>query len=402
MQPTPISPASLQDAFEVFNALSENLSRSYAELESQVVRLSDELAAARSERLQTLMEKERLANRLQHLLEALPGGVLVVDGAGTIIDHNPAAARMLGEEPTGHDWRQALDQASVQDSENPRQRRLKHGETISISFNSLGDDPGQIVLLTDVSEMRDLQELLNQQKRLSSLGEMVASLAHQIRTPLATALLYTSHLGNVQLADSQRQKFAGRLTERLLHMERQVNDMLVFARMGTMTQSRVHLATLLNRLADSFEPCLAGRPVCFAIHNRSTVNHFQGNEDSLLGILVNLLTNALEAFAGQSGEILMTVEDEPPTRLCITVSDNGPGIAEDAQGHIFEPFFTTRPQGTGLGLAIVDCVVRAHGGEVRCTSAPGKGARFHINLPVNSQSEALPSQFHHDFNPIGA
>lgn len=402
MQPALNSASQLQDAFEIFNALSENLTRSYAELETKVVRLSEELAAARSERLQTLMEKERLANRLQHLLEALPGGVLVVDGNGLIIDHNPAASRMLGIQLSGQPWRQVIEAASVQDTANPRQRRLSNGATVSIAFNSLGEEPGQIVLLTDVSEMRDLQELLNQQKRLSSLGEMVASLAHQVRTPLSAALLYTAHLGKAELTAGQRQKFAGRLTERLMHMERQVSDMLSFARMGTLTKARVELRSLLRKLSDTIEPCLTGHAIDFRLENLSRQESFEGNEDALLGILLNLVTNATEAFHGKAGAISLSVTDGDGGKLLITVADNGPGIPEDAQGRIFEPFFTTRPQGTGLGLAIVDCVVRAHGGEVNCSSTPGGGASFRIALPTASRPAALPSQLSQEFNRIGA
>jgi len=385
------SPQSLQDAFERFSVLSESLARSYGELEAQVGRLSDELAAARSERLSTLMEKERLANRLQHLLEALPGGVLVVDGNGGIVDHNAAAARLLGPDLAGKPWRESLQAACATREAYPKQLTLKDGTSVSLSFNSLGDDPGQILLLTDVSEIRAMQEALNQRKRLSALGEMVASLAHQIRTPLATALLYTGHLGNADLSPAQRQKFAGKVSERLHYMERQVNDMLAFVRMGQLAVSRISLPALLAKLADVFAPALADGRVRLVVDDRSGIDRLTANEDALLGVLLNLLNNAREAMEKQGGVIRVETAVEAPGRLRLSVADNGPGIAEDARGRIFEPFFTTRPNGTGLGLAIVDCVVRAHGGEVRCESASGQGACFHLELPLDPSPAALPS-----------
>jgi two-component system sensor histidine kinase FlrB len=384
------TPQTLQDAFERFNALSESLSRSYGELEAQVVRLSEELAAARSERLKTLIEKERLANRLQHLLEALPGGVLVVDGGGLIVDHNPAAARMLGGSLAGRPWRSVLQAAARRDGAYPHQLQLADASSISVSFNSLGEEPGQIVLLTDVSEMRALQELVSQQKRLSALGEMVASLAHQIRTPLAAALLYTSHLGNGELTAAQRQKFAGKVSDRLLHMERQVNDMLAFARMGQLAVGRVSLPELLAKAADGFAPALADGRIRLTIENRCCVTEVTANEDALLGILLNLLSNAGEAMGQAGGAIRVEAAEAAPGRIRITVADTGPGVPEDARGRIFEPFFTTRPNGTGLGLAIVECVIRAHGGDVRCESVAGEGAQFHLELPVEPPA-ALPS-----------
>lgn len=396
------SAESLQDAFQVFNELSQSLTRSYLELEAQVSRLTHELAAARGERLKTLTEKENLANRLQRLLEALPGGVLVTDGDGVVVEHNPAAVSLLGTDLTGRCWRKALEEASLADAENPHQRELRNGKTVNLAVRSLGEEAGHIVLLSDVSEMRALQELVNQQKRLSALGEMVASLAHQVRTPLAAALLYTSHLGNDALGKTQRERFAAKLTDRLHYMERQVNDMLAFARMGKLSMEKIAVDGLLEQLLDSFEPSLAGKPCNLHVRNKAKSCEFYGNQDALLGILLNLLNNASEAISGkQEGEIELRLEQPAPGWLRIGVADNGPGIPEDIRGHIFEPFFTTRANGTGLGLAIVECVVRAHGGRVSCHSTAGLGASFQLDFPANLEHVALPSGFSGQHNDLG-
>lgn len=383
------SAESLQDAFLVFNELSENLTRSYLDLESQVARLTQELALARDERLETLIEKEKLANRLQRLLEALPGGVLVVDGLGFIIEYNPAAAGLLGEDLAGRNWLDVLQSAGLQNPDNPHQRQLLNGKTVSLSVNPLGGEPGQIVLLTDISEMRELQELVNQQKRLSAMGEMVASLAHQVRTPLSAALLYASHLGDGGLNDAKRERFSGKLIERLLHMERQVNDMLAFARMGKMNVEKIDASQLVKEALETVEATLSGRPIRFSFDVGASSNETAeifGNRDALLGILLNLLTNAVEALNGSEGEICLSLEYPVPGWLRINVSDNGPGIPEDILGRIFEPFFTTRTSGTGLGLSIVDCVIRAHGGKVSCQSSAGTGTLFQLDLPLADQT----------------
>jgi two-component system sensor histidine kinase FlrB len=392
------SAASLQDAFQVFNELSQNLSRSYAELEAQAMRLTQELAAARSERLQTLMEKERLAKRLQHLLEALPGGVLVADGQGRVVEHNPAAAALLGEALQGKLWRDALDRASLPAPETPRQRELRDGKTISLAVRPLGEEPGQIVLLTDVSEMRALQELASQQKRLSMLGEMVASLAHQVRTPLAAALLYTSNLAAENLTQAQRARFAGKLQERLEHLERQVNDMLVFARVGKLELAPIEACELLRKTHEAFAPTLAGKPIRLnvAIDARLAPGIFHGAADALQGALLNLLNNAVEAFNGAAGVIELQALRLAPGWLRLMVTDNGPGIPFDIQGRIFEAFFTTRPSGTGLGLAIVDCIARAQGGRVSLHSNPGQGASFRLDFPTATESSLLPGGYSQD------
>ena len=386
------SAESLQDAFHVFNELSQNLTRSYLELEGQVARLTGELAAARSERLKTLTEKEQLANRLQRLLEALPGGVIVTDGLGVIVEHNPAATRLLGKGLLGRRWRDVLDGMALPGSDNPQQRQLQNGRTVSLSVNSLGEEPGQIVLLTDVSETRALQELVNHKGRLSALGEMVASLAHQVRTPLSAALLYTAHLGDAELSGPRRARFAAKLADRLQYMERQVNDMLAFARMGRLAMEKIAVAGLIQEVLEAFEPTLEGKNIRLSVRVRAEGEAFYGNRDALLGILLNLLGNAVEALNG-TGEITLELEHPSPGCLRIDVSDDGPGIAEEIREHIFEPFFTTRANGTGLGLAIVDCVVRAHGGRVSCHSSSGRGARFQLDFPMATEHPPLPGGF---------
>jgi two-component system sensor histidine kinase FlrB len=384
---------SLRDAFQVFNELSQNLARSYAELEAQVARLTRELAAARRERMKTLAEKERLAQRLQGLLEALPGGVLVTDGAGRIAEHNPAAARLLGEPLDGRPWREVLEQATRPGAEDPRQRELPNGGTLSLATTGLGDEAGHIILLTDVSEMRAMQQWVEQRKRLSMLGEMVASLAHQVRTPLAAALLYTSNLASPRLDQAQRERFAAKLKERLQHLERQVNDMLAFARAGKLKLGQVDGRELLRKTREAFAPSLAGKPVRLETRAEAEDAVFHGNADALQGVLLNLLNNALDAFDGAPGEIELALTRPAQAWLRLSVSDNGPGVSEDIRARVFEAFFTTRPSGTGLGLAIADCVARAHGGRIELRSAPGAGASFLLDIPCIAAPSLLPGGY---------
>ncbi|WP_240342520.1 PAS domain-containing sensor histidine kinase [Methylococcus sp. EFPC2] len=394
------SAESLKDAFQAFNELSANLTRSYFDLEAQVARLTRELASARSERLKTLTEKEQLANRLQQLLEALPGGVIVVDKAGRVVEANPVARRLLGAPSPGLSWRKALERVSVAGGDNPHQRLLLSGETVSISVRTLDDGAGQIVLLTDISEQRALQELVSQQKRLSALGEMIASLAHQVRTPLAAALLYTAHLGRDDLTGDQRARFSAKLADRLQHLERQVSDMLAFARVGRLVMERVDVEALTERLLETFAPVIRDRPIRLIVNRLTAGAELYGNPDALLGILLNLLGNAAEALAA-GGVITLTLKMPSPGWLRIEVGDDGPGIRADVLPHIFEAFYTTRANGTGLGLAIVDCVVRAHGGQVSCVSVPGEGACFQIDLPQAQVDELLPGGYAGHDTPIG-
>lgn len=381
----------LQDAFRIFNDLSESLTASYHELESQVRRLKDELAAARSERLRTLIEKERLADRLERLLEALPGGVVVLDGDGRVIEHNSAAVRLLGEPLAGLMWREVAERSLFAVTDNPHERRMKTGGYVSLAVSSAGDG-GQIILLTDVSEMRALQEIVDHQKRLTAMGEMVAGMAHQVRTPLSSAILYASHLRKPDLRQDQRLRFSAKVLDRLRHLERQVNDMLTFARGGGIDIAPFPLDRLLRKLKDSVESLLAPVNVSLEIDDSAEVRLVVANEDALLSILMNLLANAVEALGGR-GVIRLSVSQRGAGMLEFAVADTGPGIADSDLGRIFEPFFTTRASGTGLGLAVVDAVIRAHGGSVRCESRLGEGAVFYLSLPCQRGQVPLPGGY---------
>ena len=209
--PSLSTPEHLQEAFTTFNQLSEQLVGSYHDLQGRVEQLNAELSTAKDERIKELSEKERLASRLSALLTALPGGVIVLDSSGVIQEYNPAAANLLGEPLENLAWSDVIRRAFSPRSDDGHEVSLTDGRRVSISTCPLESEPGQILLLTDVTEMRRLQDRLSQHQRLAAMGEMAASLAHQIRTPLSSALLYASNLKRPHLNDEQRDRFATKI-----------------------------------------------------------------------------------------------------------------------------------------------------------------------------------------------
>ncbi len=390
----------LTDAFRIFNELSQNLSVSYQGLEEQVAKLHGELAFAHSERLKTLEEKEKLASRLEKILAALPAGVIVLDVDGKVLDCNAVATDFLGEPLIGLDWLDVVARSLIPVVGNPHERQLRNGKRVNmtVSRDVACNDPsnsGQIILLSDVSEMRNLQDMLNQQKQLSAMGEMVASMAHQVRTPLATAILYASQMSSPVLDNEKRQRFSQKILERLQYLERQVNDMLIFAKDGRMAMETFSLAELLNHLREAVKEYTGSGGIDLQIINEVQDDAMLGNENALRGALLNLLNNAVDAV-GQVGCIRISVVQLDDFKLRIVIKDDGPGIAKGLRQRIFEPFFTTKPQGTGLGLAVVDSVVKAHGGHVHVESEPGLGTVFSIVLPcINQPFSSLPGGFSH-------
>jgi len=391
----------LHDAFQQFNLASEQLTGSYQQLQSQIVQLNNQRSTVCDEQLRQLVEKEHVANRLAGLLEALPAAVVVLDRNNKIVDFNQAAVALLGLPLESECWntvweniRQRVERESSLDGTT---QLPANGCLLSITERNLERDAGRILVLVDVTETRQLQERLNHQERLSAMGEMAAQLAHQIRTPLSSALLYTSHLSRSDIDATQRQRFSERLRSRLQHVERQINDMLSFSKNGVSSIEPIALSSLLNEFALNSEPQLSATDATMILHDATDgFANILGNRDALLGALNNLMMNALEHGA-TSIEVTLDHANSDQDRVSIRVKDNGTGVLADLQDRLFEPFFTTRSDGTGLGLAVVQNVLLHHQGEVKLEQTSEPGATFLLLLPVvheENSSQMLAGQVH--------
>ncbi|SHL71922.1 sensor histidine kinase [Phytopseudomonas punonensis] len=377
---TPVQGArgDLEQSLALFEQMSSRLGNSYSLLENRVNELTGQLAHVSEQRVLELNEKERLAHRLQSLLDLLPGGVVVIDGHGLVREANPVARDMLGEPLLGRLWREVIAQRFAPRRDDGHEVSLADGRRLSISTRSLQGEPGQLVLLTDLTETRRLQDQLSRHERLSAMGRMVASLAHQVRTPLSAALLYASHLTDQVLPAEQQQRFAGRLKERLHELEHQVRDMLVFARGELPLPDRLTPSELFEAFRQVSDSLAHGMSVRWQCDVRG--GELLCNRDTLVGTLLNLLENAIQA-AGQGARLKVHAYGRGSTlRLC--VSDNGPGIDAVTMSRLGEPFFTTKATGTGLGLAVVKAVARAHHGELQLRSRPGFGTCALLILPL--------------------
>ena len=236
------------------------------------------------------------------------------------------------------------------------------------------------MLIHDVTEAHRMKAQAARNERLAAMGEMAAGLAHQLRTPLAAALLYAGALENPRLPEAERARCGSRVVERLQHLERLIRDMLTFARGEASGGESIPVSALLAEAAQVFEPLARRREVAFVVADESAGAVVTGNRKTLSGALVNLMENALDACAA-GGRVELNAALAEAT-VCIRVQDNGRGMDATTRERLFEPFFTTRAEGTGLGLAIARGVARAHGGGIEVDSAPGAGALFRLTLPA--------------------
>ncbi len=378
----------LQDAFDQFSELSEQLQDTYQGLQDRVTSLTRELYAARSERLKQLTEKEQLAERLGVLLGTLPGGVIVLDAQGVICECNPAALQIFRQPLLTKLWRDILPQ-KLSDSGDGNDLQLPDARIVNISRRPLETNGGCILLVQDVTETRALQKQVNRQERLTAMGEMTARLAHQLRTPLATALLYASHLNKPQASPKQRMHSSQQLLSGLHHLDQMINDMLVFSHGGSSSDELISLVDLIEQVRVSLTPQLQSVNAEWKVIKDDCPFTLYGNPVSLFGALSNLVANALRA-SGNNAQLTWQIKQEDNI-LKLSLQDNGPGIENQLGEHIFEPFFTTRNNGTGLGLPVVRTVVESHGGNVYLANTKNNGgACFIIELPASRQQN-MPS-----------
>lgn len=387
----------LRDAFELFNDLSEQLQASYQALQDQVATLTRELYAARSDRLKQLAEKEQVAERLSALLQALPGGVVVLNQHGYVSDCNKVAERLLGQPLKGKRWRDIAGISNLPDLSESQEVTLGDGRIVTISRRALESDGGSVLLLLDVTQVRTLQAQLNRKERLSAMGEMMARLAHQLRTPLATAMLYADHLRKPQLSPQQRDEFAQRIQNGLHRLDHMLNDMLVFSGGARRGDSPVSAGELIEQVKLAMAPRLRDAKARWEVSVDADVPQVCVNQASMTSALSNLVENALQA-GGEGVKLTWRVRHRND-RIRLSLQDDGAGIPDNVGERIFEPFYTTRATGTGLGLAVVRAVVDAHQGLIALEQRPGEGACFVIDLPTSAASTQLPSSRSADFEP---
>ena len=384
---TAVNAEQLQSAFELFNQQSNVLERSYRDLQERVEVLTSQLCEARSARMAELVQKERLSQRLSLLLETLPGAIIVIDGDGVIQEQNSEALALLNEPLSGCSWASIVRREARAGGSEDGNIQLADGRWLSLSRRPLRNEPGEILLLADVTDSRQMSALRQRQERLTAIGEMTAEFAHQVRTPLASAMLYASQL---DISTPEQGRIAVRISERLHDLGRMVNDMLGFAAGGKRADESVDIRALFQGIRSTLDVQLGSNTELDLLINGSSIDRdsadaeelkIVANENALKGALINLVANADQAGAGT----IQLGAWADNCNIYFTVTDDGPGISESVWSRLFEPFFTTRPQGTGLGLAVVADVAKAHGGDVRVDSLTS-GSRFTLRIPASDTS----------------
>lgn len=329
------------------------------------------------------------ANRLAHLVDILPSGVIILDGNGLVEEANKMAQGFFGHNIIGQKWFNIISQFFEPRADDGHEVSLKDGRRLKIATSSLAPEDGQLILLTDLTETRQLQNNMAHMQRLSALGKMVASLAHQVRTPLSAAMLYAANLRANTMPPQAKERFHDKLMARLKDLESQVNDMLMFARSDNgQLANELSLQELLSEVKASSDAMLSQHQANLMVTLPEPDLLILGNRSALSGAITNLIQNAIQARP--TGLLMHLVARRfGENEVEISLVDNGPGISSEQQKKIFEPFFTTKSQGTGLGLAVVQSVAKSHNGKLHLVSQIDKGSNFSIILPLHREAAAV-------------
>ena len=236
-----------------------------------------------------------------------------------------------------------------------------------------------ITRMADRTEKVNLEKRLAHKESLYEVGQLAASIAHEIRNPITTLKGFTQLLRNSTAEESE--KYLTVIDDEIIRMESILNEMLILSKPSIEEKTFISLPKLLSTMINLFQPKARIEGISI-IHNTGDVDDvfIFGDEAKLKQVLLNLMKNSLEAM-GHGGKLTISLEALEDNKVNILVSDTGLGMSVTQLKQIFMPFFTTRSDGTGLGLPFVIKTIEEHGGTVSVSSEVGVGSEFILSFP---------------------
>jgi len=260
--------------------------------------------------------------------------------------------------------------------------RLRLGYSISPLSTESGVTTGMVITFQDLTQVRSLEETSRRQDRLAAIGRMAASIAHEIRNPLAAMRGSIQMLRSEMKSDPSQTELMEIILRESDRLNQIITDFLSYARPRSLTQARVDVGDLLHQTF----ALMRHSPEIGA--NQSIVEELpseplfaDADEGQLKQVFWNLARNALQAMP-QGGTLRATLEENSDNRLRIAFADTGRGMSPEQVDRLFEPFSSTTG-GTGLGLSIVYQIIREHGGTINVRSRVGQGTTITVELPVS-------------------
>ncbi len=341
---------------------------------------------------------------LSRIIEGSAEAIVTLDPAGRVTSWNRAAEEIFGwkaEEMLGTDLKRLLpaDPAAAEDlaemeaivrSGRPVReyevnrvrkdgRRITVRITLSPLYDGDGDYLGSTGIVRDVTAFKEMEARLVERERLAAVGELAASVAHEIKNPLAGIRGACEILSDVFSEDDPRRELSEEVHRQIERLDRTLRDLLRFAKPQAMRQEATDIHAVLDRVLAVLLEADQARSITVDRDYDRAMPELRVDPQQMEQVFINILLNAFQAMNHAGKIVIRTIADGEGAS--ISIRDSGPGIPPEVADRIFKPFFTTRSKGTGLGLAIVKNIVTAHGGAISAATAPGGGAEFTITLP---------------------
>ena len=352
----------------------------------------------------------------EDLLSSLQDGVIILDPAGRVVSLNQAAeeltgfsgsqiaGRSIGEvfpppAPLSSLVAKTADQGrSHADFDATLIRadgaRLTLSAVASLVSNPRGESRGVVLVLRDLSRVRELEEQVRRSDRLAALGVLAAGVAHEVRNPLVGIRAAAQLMEREPNFPPSLQEFTGIIIREVDRLNRLVGDLLAFAGHRPLRIQPCNVNQVVEEALRLEECGLQTGGVTIVRRYDPEVPAVAGDPERLLQVFLNLIRNGAEAMAGGAGELQVRTRFERVAPQCggrsaavVEIGDRGPGIPPEVQAQPFNPFFTTKDGGTGLGLPISLRIVEEHGGAIEVQSQMGQGATFRVLLPIATDEE---------------
>ncbi|WP_188175903.1 ATP-binding protein [Paenibacillus sedimenti] len=344
-------------------------------------------------------EAVEYAKDLQTLLNFLPISVISVDQHGRIVHFNEMSMtyipQLKRDDIIGQSLKNFMEQIGVNYEKTVLSKALNGIRTVGSyslydgkSFLSYaypieknGEILGAVGIYQEITEMEQLKDDLSQMERLSLVGQMAASITHEIRNPMAVIK------GFIQLIKERTgpelQEYFVLILEELNRANEIINDFLSLAQNRNVPMESVELNAIVRSLHPIIQADANMRGAQVELLLQPDLSPMLLNEKEIKQLILNLVRNGLEAMNG-SGVIKIETK-HANDHVELLISDTGTGISEEKLARIFEPFYTSKEKGTGLGLPVCLSIVQKHGGQMIAKSALGKGTTFVITLPVKTE-----------------
>jgi PAS domain S-box-containing protein len=393
--------AQMDQVFEWFNANVSKLENAYKELGIKFDNISQELEEKNRRLEASVRETEGVRNELRSVMESMDSSVIMIDVDEKITLINPSAERIYGvtsRDAMGRSYAEAF--AAAADSHFPLIETLRHGRnyvghekywTIGEGLKPIGyttcvvrDRDGKVLgaveISTDLTQIKHMQTQMQHAKTLAALGEMAATVAHEIRNPLAGIGGFAGLLERDLENEDPRRVLVKKIVQGVSSLNKIVSNLLVFTRPMELHPRKLDFVEWMEDILRYAELEIEKDGKRIEIKREYSFDSLEVRIDpeKFQQVFLNLLFNAIQAIEGAAGIIIVRAALDKQHFLRVSVIDSGKGIPKNIQDKIFNPFFTTKEQGTGLGLAIVNRIVALHGATIAVTSETGQGTQFEI------------------------